>query len=104
VANQPTTLGEICMNYITTEHKYLSLKEDEFAEILGAIVSIVIAGYGRTIAGKLIELSDQFVTLEHRDGRRTKIRRRDISLISPIPTKETITRKLLIVGHTIAIG
>ncbi len=77
------------MHYLTSEYKTLSSK-DEFAEHLGTIVSIVIEGYGRTIAGKLVELSDAFITLEHRDGRRSKVRRRDISLISPIPVREAV--------------
>lgn len=72
------------MNYPTAEFKTLTTK-DEFAEYKGLIVSIVVTGYGRTIAGEVIELSEKFITLEHRDGRRTRIRRRDISLISPIP-------------------
>jgi hypothetical protein len=77
------------MQYPTTEYKPVSSKKDEFEEHLGAIVSIVVKGYGRSIAGELVELSDSFITLEHRDGRRSKIRRRDISLISPIPTRKT---------------
>lgn len=76
------------MNYPTSEFKSVSSKKDEFEEHLGAIVSIVIEGYGRTVAGKLVELSDSFITLEHRDGRRSKVRRRDISLISPVPARE----------------
>jgi hypothetical protein len=78
------------MNYPTIEYKNISSKEDEFAELLETIVSVVVVGYGRTVAGKLVELSDAFVTLEHRDGRRSKIRRRDISLISPIPAREAV--------------
>jgi len=78
------------MNYLTIEYKSISSKEDEFAELLETIVSVVVVGYGRTVAGKLVELSDAFVTLEHRDGRRSKIRRRDISLISPIPAREAV--------------
>jgi len=78
------------MNYSTIEYKNISSKEDEFAELLETIVSVVVVGYGRTVAGKLVELSDAFITLEHRDGRRTKIRRRDISLISPIPAREAV--------------
>ena len=78
------------MNYSTIEYKNISSKEDEFAELLETIVSVVVVGYGRTVAGKLVELSDAFITLEHSDGRRTKIRRRDISLISPIPAREAV--------------
>jgi hypothetical protein len=78
------------MNYPTIEYKNISSKEDEFAELLETIVSVVVVGYGRTVAGKLVELSDAFITLEHRDGRRSKIRRRDISLISPIPAREAV--------------
>lgn len=78
------------MNYSTIEYKNISSKEDEFAELLETIVSVVVVGYGRTVAGKLVELSDAFITLEHRDGRRSKVRRRDISLISPIPAHEAI--------------
>jgi hypothetical protein len=73
------------MHYPTSEYKTISSKQDEFAEHLGTIVSIVIEGYGRSIAGKLVELSDSYITLEHRDGRRSKVRRRDVSLISPVP-------------------
>ena len=78
------------MNYPTIEYKNISSKEDEFAERLETIVSVVVVGYGRTVAGKLVELSDAFITLEHRDGRRSKIMRRDISLISPIPAREAV--------------
>jgi len=78
------------MNYPTIEYKNISSKEDEFAELLETIVSVVVVGYGRTVAGKLVELSDTFITLEHRDGRRSKVRRRDISLISPIPAREAV--------------
>ena len=78
------------MNYLTIEYKSISSKEDEFAELLETIVSVVVVGYGRTVAGKLVELSDTFITLEHRDGRRSKVRRRDISLISPIPAREAV--------------
>ena len=78
------------MNYLTIEYKSISSKEDEFAELLETIVSVVVVGYGRTVAGKLVELSDAFITLEHRDGRRSKVRRRDISLISPIPAREAV--------------
>jgi hypothetical protein len=78
------------MNYTTIEYKNISSTEDEFAELLETIVSVVIVGYGRTVAGKLVELSDAFITLEHRDERRSKIRRRDISLISPIPAREAV--------------
>ena len=74
------------MNYPTLlEHQKPSHKEDEFAEHLGTIITVVVVGYGRTLAGKLVELSDAFITLEHLDGRRSKVRRRDISLISPVP-------------------
>jgi hypothetical protein len=78
------------MNYPTIEYKNISSREDEFAELLETIVSVVVVGYGRTVAGKLVELSDAFITLEHRDGRRSKVRRRDISLISPIPAREAV--------------
>ena len=78
------------MNYPTIEYKNISSTEDEFDELLETIVSIVVVGYGRSIAGKLVELSDAFITLEHRDGRRSKVRRRDISLISPIPAHEAV--------------
>jgi len=78
------------MHYPTVEYKTLSSKQDEFEEHFGTIVSIVIEGYGRSIAGKLVELSDSFITLEHRDGRRSKVRRRDISLISPVPAREAV--------------
>lgn len=74
------------MNYPTSEYKSSS-KKDEFEEHFGTVVSILVKGYSRTVAGKLVELSDSFLTLEHRDGRRSKIRRRDISLV---PVREAI--------------
>ncbi len=80
----------IVMIYVTTDYKTASYKKDEFEEHLGIIVSVVIEGYSRTVAGKLVELSESFVTLEHRDGRRSKIRRRDIALISPVPIREAL--------------
>jgi len=35
------------MNYPTIEYKNISSKEDEFAELLETIVSVVVVGYGR---------------------------------------------------------
>ncbi len=79
------------MNYSVSEYKNIS-KEEEFSDLLGLIVSIVVAGYGKTITGRLVSLSDSFLTLEHRDGRQSKVRRRDISYIAPIPKVEEAVR------------
>ncbi len=77
------------MNYSVSEYKNIS-KEEEFSDLLGTIVSIVIAGYGKTVVGRLVSLSDSFLTLEHKDGRQSKVRRRDISYIAPIPRVEEV--------------
>jgi hypothetical protein len=77
------------MHYTTPEYKSPP-EMDEFEEHFGTIVSILVKGHNRTVAGRLVELSDSFLTLEHRDGRRSKIRRRDISLISPVPMREAV--------------
>jgi hypothetical protein len=71
------------MNYATVEYKPVS-ERDCSEPHLGSIVSIGLE-CGKSIACKLVELSGPYFTIEHRDGRKSKVRRRDISLLSPIP-------------------
>lgn len=68
----------------TSEFKTPSAEADDiFRSYMDTIVTIFVRGYDRTIAGKVVEISSAFITLEHRDGRRTVVRKRAVSIISP---------------------
>ena len=77
------------MEYNSPEFKNSSFAEDEIADFVGSQVVIVVTG-GKPIAGRFVSLSEKFVTLEHRDGRHTRIRRRDISIVSQIAVREAV--------------
>lgn len=48
------------MQYNTSEHKSSS---DEFEELSGTSVRIIIAGYGKTITRKLVSISEAILSL-----------------------------------------
>jgi hypothetical protein len=85
---QPMSAQEgIFMNYMSNQFKHSSLCEDELVSYFGKIVTIQVSGYSRTIAGEVVGLSEKYLTLRHRDGRETRIKRRDVSFISEIPVQ-----------------
>ena len=63
---------------------------DQFTQYLGNLVLVAIEGSSRMIAGRLINLSDGFLTLEKRDGRRALIRRKSIVAVEPMKDREAV--------------
>lgn len=58
-------------------------KTDEFSPLLGKIIRIDTEKHKLPIYGRLIALSEQFLTIERRDGRPTLIKRRSVLAIEP---------------------
>jgi len=71
------------MEIASNEFKNSSYTTDEFVEQLGHKVTVIIPD-ARPITGRMISISKRYLTLEHRDGRITKIRRDDVSIISQV--------------------
>ena len=71
------------MEIASKEFKNSSYTTDEFVEHLGLKVTVIIPS-ARPITGKMISLSKKYLTLEHRDGSISKIRRDDVSIISQV--------------------
>jgi hypothetical protein len=72
------------LNINNTNVKTFCSSYDELAQYEDQIVIISLEGTHRSIAGRVIGLSDSYVTLEKKDGRRALIRRKAISAIEPI--------------------
>ena len=77
------------MQYNTPEFKNSSLATDEFAEHVGQTITVIPIN-GRPITGRFVSMSDRYITLEHRDGRHTKIRRQDVSILSQVRAPEAV--------------
>lgn len=57
---------------------------DELAQFKDQIIIVNLDGTSRGISGKVVGLSDSYLTLEKKDGRRALIRRKAIAAIEPI--------------------
>lgn len=57
----------------------------DYDQYFNKIVKVVVNGEPRPIAGRLIKISDRFLTLEHRSGRATSIREADIITVAELP-------------------
>jgi hypothetical protein len=62
---------------------------DEFIQFLGKIVRIDNENHKLPIYGRLTSISDQFLTLERRDGHQTLIKKKTILLIEPTRNQGT---------------
>jgi len=62
----------------------LEKEQNEFSPILGQIVRIESENHKLPLFGRLISVSDQFLTIERVDGRITIIRRRAILTVEPV--------------------
>lgn len=62
---------------------------DEFIQFLGKVVRIDSENHKLPIYGRLTSISDQFLTLERRDGHQTLIRKKTIFLIEPTKNQGT---------------
>lgn len=62
---------------------------DEFMPFLGKIVRIDNENHKIPIYGRLTSFSDQFLTLERRDGHQTLIKRKTVLLIETVKNQGT---------------
>jgi len=66
----------------------LEKEQNEFSPILGQIVRIESENHKLPLFGRLISVSDQFLTIERVDGRITIIRRRAILAVEPVKNQQ----------------
>lgn len=65
-------------------------REDELVEYFANIVLVHVDFWpDRPIAAKLISLSEKFITLQRRDGRTLKVKRKAIRGIEPLKENDT---------------
>jgi hypothetical protein len=70
---------------MNSDYKYtISSQEDELASYLNRLVFVNTEIQSRAFVGRLIGLSARYVSLEKRDGRVLKIRRKTIQSIVPM--------------------
>jgi hypothetical protein len=67
------------------EHiKIFGSSKDELASYLNKLVLVVVSYSERPMIGKFVGLSESYVSLEKRDGRVLRIRRKAINAIEPL--------------------
>jgi hypothetical protein len=59
-------------------------EQKEFSPLLGQIIRIESENHKLPLFGRLISISDQFLTIERVDGRITIIRRKAILAVEPV--------------------
>ena len=57
----------------------------QYDRYLKKIVRIVVDGESQSMAGRLIEISERFLTLQHRNGLTTTVRAADIITLAELP-------------------
>lgn len=62
--------------------------KNEFSPILGQIIRIESENHKLPLFGRLISVSDQFLTIERVDGRITIIRRKAILAAEPVKNQQ----------------
>jgi hypothetical protein len=60
-------------------------KDNPFEQYFKKLVRIQARGDSRTVNGEVIEITDRYLTLQHRDGRKSLVKLSQISVISEIP-------------------
>jgi hypothetical protein len=63
-------------------------EQNEFSPILGQIMRIESENHKLPLFGRLISVSDQFLTIERVDGRITPIRRRAVLTAEPVKNQQ----------------
>jgi hypothetical protein len=76
------------MNQLEHIKIFGSSKEDELASYLNKLVLVVVTYSERPVVGKFVGLSESCISLQKRDGRVLRIRRKAINAIEPM--KEVI--------------
>jgi hypothetical protein len=61
---------------------------NEFDHLIGQIMRIDTEYHKLPIFGKLISVTDQFLTIERKDGRSTIIRRKAILAVEPVKNQQ----------------
>lgn len=76
------------MDYVVSTFK--SMGENPCEPYYEKIARVQVRGDVKSITGKVISISDRYITLEHLDKRTTLIRIEDISVISAVSPKAAI--------------
>ena len=63
-------------------------EQNEFSPILGQIVRIESEKHKLPLFGRLISVSDQFLTIEKVDGKITLIRRKAVLTVEPVKNQQ----------------
>jgi len=63
-------------------------EQNEFSPILGQIVRIESENHKLPLFGRLISVSDQFLTIEKVDGKITLIRRKAVLTVEPVKNQQ----------------
>jgi hypothetical protein len=63
--------------------------KNEFSPLVGKIICIVSENHKLPLFGRLISISEQFLTIERADGRTTIIRRKAVLSAEPIRNQQT---------------
>jgi len=61
--------------------------EDEFVPYIDKVITVFVINYSRPVTGRLIGMDEDFLRLEHRDGRVSMIRRSAITFLAEVPKK-----------------
>ncbi len=63
--------------------------KNEFSPLLGKIICIVSENHKLPLFGRLISVSEQFLTVQRADGRTTIIRRKAILSAEPVKNQQS---------------
>jgi hypothetical protein len=63
--------------------------QNEFSPLLGKIICIVSENHKLPLFGRLLSVSEQFLTIQRADGRTTLIRRKAILSAEPVKNQQT---------------
>jgi hypothetical protein len=61
---------------------------DEFGPYQGQIVKAYTQGHEKPLFGRIVEISDKFLTFDRRDGRKVLVSRDSVITIEPAPAQQ----------------
>lgn len=64
---------------------FKSIGDDPWEPYFGKLARAQVRDDKKSIAGRVVAVSDRFITLQHLDGRRTLIRTDDIMTLAMLP-------------------
>lgn len=75
------------MEYKVPIYKPIYSEDGQYGRYFKKIVIVIVPGEERPITGRLIEISDRFLTLEHLNGRCTFVKAADVSTMAELPER-----------------